>query len=112
MDLTLFVGPLLGALALAGVIYQSVQNRKNNQDTVGVSRREAGTHEFTAITAGFVAQVAMLSKIQEDQQAQITDLQEQLASIRTERSEILEHLKTVEKLVPTPPGVPLRPAWT
>lgn len=108
----LFGGPVITGLILIVVaVIQSVRSKQNTDSTVSISKQEANTHEFGALTEGFVAQFELMKITQSNQTEEIKELTGRVKSMEDERIDILEHLSAVEALVPVPPGPPIRPKW-
>lgn len=122
LDPSIVIGPLIGLFGAAATIISIVYARRNSKDNINVSKQEANTHEFEALTRGYADALAEVRRAREEDKAefqdQINGLQRQITSqgdqitlLKDERAEILDHLNSVEKLIPVPPGPPLRPKW-
>lgn len=126
-------------LILIGVIINGVVQRKNAQGQeqtankgVGVSEKEADTHQFQAIVDGFKVSLEAVerrassaedrakeagSKADDaDAKAGIAEdkankLSRRVRSLEDERHEAIMHVLLLEALIPYPPGPPARPLW-
>ena len=109
----LFFGPLV---AIISSIIAAKVARKNSVEGSNISRRQADTNEFSAMTEGFTESFRQMHlQIQELKgrvdllEREKDELAAKLHDSTIERSELLEHLRAVEALVPNPPGPPMRP---
>ena len=110
----LFLGPLV---AIISSIMVSRVSRKNSTEGATISRREADTNEFSAMTDGFTESFRQMHLQIQELRMRVDDLEKEknilaakLHESTIERAELLNHLRAVEALVPDPPGVPVRPA--
>ena len=109
----LFFGPIV---AIVTSIIAAKVARKNGVEGTNISRRQADTNEFSAMTEGFTESFRQMHlQIQELKgrvgalELEKDSLAEKLHDSTIERAELLAHLLAVEALVPTPPGPPTRP---
>ena len=109
----LFLGPLV---AIVSSIIAAKVSRKNGVEGANLGRREADTNEFSAMTEGFTESFRQMHLQIQDLKGRVGNLEvekaamaEKLHESTIERSELLEHLRAVEALVPNPPGPPERP---
>lgn len=126
-------------LVLIGVIINGIVQRKNAkglQQTadkgVGVSEKEADTHQFQAIVDGFKVSLEAVerraSSAEErakeaankaddaDAKAGVAEdkankLSRRVRSLEDERHQAITHVLLLEALIPYPPGPPARPLW-
>ena len=111
--LALFLGPLV---AVFSSLIAAKVSRKNAVEGVQLTRRQADTNEFSAMTEGFTEsfrqmhlQIQELKNRLDTLEKEKDELVAKLHESTIERSELLEHLRAVEALVPNPPGPPMRP---
>lgn len=111
--LALFLGPLV---AVFSSLIAAKVSRKNAVEGVQLTRRQADTNEFSAMTEGFTEsfrqmhlQIQELKNRLDTLEKEKDELVAKLHESTIERSELLEHLRAVEALVPNPPGPPTRP---
>lgn len=92
---------------------------------VEVSEKDSHTKEVEMIFSGFTStlksqgeQLARLTQEQKESSQKYDDLYEKYETLceenrefRTQRDEMIEHIIDLERLVPNPPGPPLRPTW-
>ena len=111
--LALFLGPLV---AVFSSLIAAKVSRKNAVEGVHLTRRQADTNEFSAMTEGFTEsfrqmhlQIQELKNRLDALEKEKDELVAKLHESTIERSELLEHLRAVEALVPNPPGPPMRP---
>lgn len=115
----LFAAPIITAIAaVIVVVIQARRAKQADAGTLTVGKQEADTHEFDALTRGFVAQLAEVRIQMDDQKDQINDQKTKIAeltarvvTLEEQKQELLEHVSTLEKLIPNPPGAPKRPGW-
>lgn len=111
--IALFLGPLVAVVS--SLIAANVA-KKNGTEGARISRRQADTNEFSAMTEGFTESFRQMHlQIQELKgrvdalEIEKDELAAKLHESTIERAELLEHLRAVEALVPNPPGPPERP---
>jgi hypothetical protein len=115
-------GPALGLGAVVVSIFGLLRQGKRDKADSSVGKQEATTHEFDAMRQGFVDSMADLREQLKEQKEEARldreeakrkhdELAQRVATLETEKYEMLNHVKILEKLVPDPPGVPIRPAW-
>lgn len=109
------VGPTLG---LIGVIIMARNSRKTaektNQaavDNAKAAAKNAASTEFSILTQGFTATFER----QDRELAELRDQAEEDEAFKEEVltfvSELVQHIDTLEDLVPNPPGAPPRPKF-
>lgn len=119
-------GPISGIIiAWMGARRSKRQVAAENQTatrTVAVTERDAHTREISAIIDGYTAvNKATTEALTRAENASSTcaekydaleaRFEEAERQRRIERRETIEHWEALERLIPTPPGPPERPAW-
>jgi hypothetical protein len=105
----------------SGIVIALIVNHRNKQTTVatvGVSEKEAHTHEIAMIIDGFTESLAAVRselKATTEKNVVIEKKYDALAE-RFDRAEHREqlmrrHIVALEELIPNPPGPPARPDW-
>lgn len=108
----LVIGPL------SGIIIALVANHRAKKDTassfniqertVSVAAKDADTHYFQAIIDGFVDQIRLSNERAEKLEAQINGLESRINAKEAREALMLNHITTLENLIPIPPGAPPR----
>ena len=126
-------------LILIGVIINGIVQRKNakgQQQTadkgVGVSEKEADTHQFQAIVDGFKVSLEAVERRASSAESRAKEagdkadeadtkagaaedkankLSRRVRSLEDERHEAIMHVLLLEAMIPFPPGPPERPSW-
>jgi len=121
--ITLLGGPVItGAILIVVAIIQSIRAKRSNTDVVDVSKREATVHEFDVMRQGFLDSIAELRKAREEDKEEfntkLAEMEqrlnaqgEQISTMQDERGEMLDHMSSLEGMIPVPPGAPKRPQW-
>ena len=111
--LALFLGPLV---AIVSSLIAARVTRRNSVEGANISRRQADTNEFSAMTEGFTESFRQMHLQIQELKGRVDALEiekdalaAKLHESTIERAELLEHLRAVESLVPNPPGPPERP---
>ena len=111
--LALFLGP---TVAIVSSLIAAKVSRKNGVEGVKLSRREADTNEFSAMTDGFTESFRQMHLQIQELKGRVDALEREKDALAAklhestiERAELLQHLLAVEALVPDPPGAPARP---
>jgi len=97
---------------LTGVVVAIIADRRSKNtttQTVAVSEQEADTHQFAALTEGFVEQLRILKEDVAEQRGLVKSLTERVETLESQKLEMLAHILALEVLVPNPPGPPKRP---
>lgn len=111
----LFMLALLGAIGgpLSGILtgwflYRS--SKRNTDATTGVSKTEADTHRFEAITSGWAEYTETVDKDRARLEARVKTLEESLTVLTRDFALLLKHVDAVEKLAPLE-QLPVRPSF-
>lgn len=111
--IALFLGP---TVAIVSSLIAARVSKKNGVEGANLGKREAQTHEFSALTEGFTESFRQMHLQIEELRGRIDTLEHEkdklaaeLHESTLERAELLQHLLAVEALVPNPPGPPTRP---
>lgn len=92
-----FVGATLGPLAgvFTGVLLNK-RTQRAHQETTAVAAKEAATHEFEAITAGYTEYTRLL----EARAAKTTALEERVNGLEKTLSAVLAYVEALEQSIP------------
>lgn len=112
--IALFLGP---TVAIASSLIAARVSKRNTVEGTNLGKREAQTHEFSALTEGFTESFRQMQLQIQELRGRVDTIEEErdtlaekLHESTLERAELLQHLLAVEALVPDPPGAPVRPA--
>jgi len=124
---------------LIGVVITAIVQRLNARGSqrvaeagVSISETEADTHQFQVIIEGFSKSLEAVSKRADAAEAKAKEaeavaesakskadaaevkankLSRRVRSLENQRTDAIEHVLILERLVPNPPGPPERPFW-
>lgn len=128
-QLLVTVLPSLGIGGLFGVLITAVLKRNSDKDANKISEKDANTRAvggvIEALTIGLEELRTEINENKTRHDGEITALSTKLAkaertineqgvTIRMlveERTEMIEHMESLEANFPNPPGAPIRPEW-
>jgi uncharacterized membrane protein len=119
MNWTLFIS--IAALIIGpatGLVVALVANHRSKKDTeaniniadrtVDVAAKEADTRAFSAVMEAFEVQLRVTTDRANKLEEKVADLETRLNERDLRAALMLNHISTLERLVPVPPGVPPR----
>ena len=92
----LFLGPFSAIVVAAVTAFVS---RKNGKGTTTVAHKEASTHEFSALTEGFVHQLTFFQQELDTTRARVNALSDRVTTLEAEKSLLIEHIRDLEDMV-------------
>lgn len=111
------LGWVFGAAGAIAVVGSAIWARRTGKETVVVNEKDAQTRAVAqvieALTEGLNELRIEVKSEKETNKVLRTELDQVkkiLDQMRNERFEMIEHIEYLESIVPTPPGIPPRPA--
>lgn len=100
---------IVAAIYLIGTLRSAKLNRDTGKETTDINEKDVNTKAAAQLTEMFTEGLNELRTELKEAKNQMKDLKLEVNELRADNQSLVAHIEALEKLVPNPPGSPIRP---